>query len=246
MVLATVFAVFISTPIFICHFFYLKPSNIKELYKHKPDILTMVDTKDVFFYDEDVTFMCYRQFFPGTLDNKVLVYTVLTLNFTAVSLIIGSFLTIVFVVLRMQYRRIGPSDQRSARDKKQNRKIALMAIVTTLAVSLPWSVNNIFSLLNEITEFRNYWYGLEGFEGVHRSVRYPIYHFMVYSYYLIPVIFPLMNMLANPAVSKITKTLLSKIEQHTIVPLSMAVHQPSSSTLPLQQAKLNSVASPKM
>lgn len=211
--LATVIAVFLNFPITICQFFFLKPSNIIEFsdnYKYTYDELKKINR--YFYFDEDLI-ICYRFFFPKTLDYHVIVYFIHTCNLLAVALTILSYGVIIRTVLKLRGNQKTPSSKsldhqhqrRSERQVKQNKRIALMSLLTTTCVLTPWLLSMVVSLLLDIIDYQD-WVDTLGIDGATTLLRAN-----QYMYYIVTWIFPIMTIMANSALSRAAKEMLTNL-----------------------------------
>ena len=211
--LGTIIAVFLNFPITICQFFFLKPSNIIEYsdnYKYEYEYLK--NSTGYFFFDRRLS-ICYRYFFPKTLDYHVIVYFIHACNLLAVALTILSYGVIIRTVLKLRGNQKTPSSKsidhqhqrRSERQVKQNKKIALMSLLTTTCVMTPWLLSMVVSLLLDIIDWED-WIGSLGIDGSTKLLRAN-----QYLYYIVTWIFPIMTIMANSALSRAAKELLTNM-----------------------------------
>ncbi|KAL5267171.1 hypothetical protein ACHWQZ_G004270 [Mnemiopsis leidyi] len=217
-ILATSVAVFLNFPITICQFFFLKPSDI--LKNHNPEydaksVADIVSSKNFYSYEEHEV-LCYRWFFPGTLDYRIIVYFIHTCNILAVVLVLFSYAVILrtVMIMREKQRRhpqinADHEAKRADRLRKQNRKIALMSLMTTTCVLAPWFLSLVLSLLMDIVGYR-----------------FPtkVLRSSMFLYYVVTWIFPVMAIMTNSALSRATRDVLVNITRIdlTIVANSMA------------------------
>ncbi|KAL5267168.1 hypothetical protein ACHWQZ_G004267 [Mnemiopsis leidyi] len=204
--IATFSAVFITLPVTIAQFYFLFPGNIQ---KHWPqNFKVIVEKSQYFFYDQDIH-LCYRYFFVGTLDYKIIVYFINAVNTVAAFLIAFSFIVIAFAVLKSRGLKNEGDNLRSPsfnkrkiiRDKqrkRQNFRIARMSIFSTSCVILPWFPSCILSLI----DYSGFYDAL----GVDWTMN--LSRFVQFLFYLVPWFFPLMVMATNPDIARANKLLV--------------------------------------
>ena len=212
---ATFVAVFLNLPITVCQFFFLKPSDILEQYSFTQDI---VSSGTYYNYNEHEV-LCYRWFFERTLDYHIIVYFIHTCNILAVVLVLFSYTIILQTVMKMRWKQRGqaPSNtdheaRRVERERKQNRKIALMSLLTTTCVLAPWFLTLIVSLLMDIVGYGNI------SNSLGRDVATKILRSSMFIYYIVTWIFPIMAIMTNSALSRATRDVLinmTKIDMAT-------------------------------
>ena len=208
-IVGTFLAIFVTLPITIVQFFFIFPSNIVEKYYqgHHVDKVEY-NLRTFYWYDKHLK-ICYRVFFPGTIDYKVIIYFIHTVNFIAVSLIVASFIVIATVVMKSRIFKqnagaVSTSEQEQrTRHRKQNFKIARLSVISTLCVLLPWFPSMVISVLFDVLSTRMHQIGDDWSFFLLRSNQY--------LYYLVPWTFPLMAILTNPSVSRANKALVSNL-----------------------------------
>ena len=208
-IVGTFLAIFVTLPITIVQFFFIFPSNIVEKYYHGYHVdLVEYNLRNFYWYDKHVK-ICYRTFFPGTIDYKVIIYFIHTVNFIAVSLIVASFIVIATVVMKSRIFKqnagaVSTSEQEQrTRHRKQNFKIARLSVISTLCVLLPWLPSMVISVLFDVIGPRMYQIGDDWRIFLLRSNQF--------LYYLVPWTFPLMAILTNPSISRANKALVSNL-----------------------------------
>ena len=213
-IVGTFLATFVTLPLTIVQFFFILPSNIVKIYEIFAIDLTkfhIYDLTKFYYYDENIT-ICYRKFFPGTIDYKVIVYFIHTINFIAVSLIVASFIVIAKVVIKSRRFKLhnagGASSneqEQRTRHRTQNFKIARMSVISTSCVLLPWLPSLVMSVLIELV----------GVLTINQTLGEDWTIFLLrlnqYLYYLVTWSFPLMAILTNPAVSRTNRALVSNL-----------------------------------
>ena len=224
MILATCTAMFINFPIAICQFFYLRPSEIishiadQKIFKatNLGENLTSIIERGRYYYYDEYLDICYRWFFEGTTDYKIIFFYIHTCNLTAVALVIFSYAVVIHTVLKLRAKQgikhITSRDQihqihqkRAERQKKQNKKIALMSLLTTTCVLAPWFLSMIFSLLIDILGQQRIVdkLGTKGSTSVFRTNQY--------LYYIVTWVFPIVTIMANSSISRATTDMLNHI-----------------------------------
>ena len=206
---ATFIAVSINFPILICQFFFIKPSNISEVY---PVAFAKFDDK-FYFYDKLIN-ICFRFYFPGTLDYKIIINYILTTNVAAVALVILSYAAVVRVVIKGRSlargnivgNLVGSEDNKKRIDryKKQNKKIAMISILTTSLVLLPWLPTFVISIIDGADNT-----AIQSTLGIMRTTR--LRRASQCLFYLLPWVFPLMTILGTPAISRASKDIVISI-----------------------------------
>ena len=220
----TFLAIFVTLPITIVQFFFIFPNNIVEIYNIHDELdltkFPIFDLTKFYWYEKNLK-ICYRKFFDGTIDYKVIVYFIHTVNFIAVSLIVASFIVIATVVMKSRRFKhnagaVSTSErEQRTRHRKQNFKIARLSVISTLCVLLPWLPSMVLSVLIDVLGERMYQIGDDWIEFLLRSNQY--------LYYLVTWSFPLMAILTNPSVSRANKALVSNLfNQNTTIYINNA------------------------
>ena len=234
---ATFVAVFLNLPITVCQFFFLKPSDILKKHGSFEDI---VSSGTYYNYNEQEV-LCYRWFFEKTVDYHVIVYFIHTCNILAVILVVLSYCIIIHTVLGMRWKQRGqpPSNtdqetRRVERERKQNRKIALMSLLTTTCVLAPWLLSLIVSLLMEIVGYENI------SNSIGQDVATKILRSSMFIYYVVTWIFPIMAIMTNSALSRATRDVLINITKidMTVVANSVARFNNNGNNNPRSQANV--------
>lgn len=187
----------------ICQFVYIKPSNIAAIY---PDAF---ESFDKFYFYDNLINICYRFFWPGTLDYKIIINYILISNITAVLLVILSYVVIVRVVVKSRSmvkaskaNLVG--NLRTDRYKKQNKKIAMISIMTTSLVLLPWLPVLVISVIDGADTL-----AIQNTLGPLHTTR--LRRASQYLFYLLPWIFPLMTIIGTPAISRASKNIIHSL-----------------------------------
>jgi len=200
----TFFAFFLQFPITVCHFFYLKPSNIIE--KWGQDYWDLYGD-NVFLYMNKYK-ECVRFYWPGTFDQYMIVYFVLSMNLIAVFLMVLSFAIIISVVLKSRQalgvtrQSFHEHERKRKQQKRQNFKIGLRSISLTFCTALPWFPNLVMSVILTIEPVdTNFWYILTEITNN--------------LYYIVPWLFPFLAIVTNPAIYRETVGLVrpTRVEQ---------------------------------
>ena len=210
MLFATLFAVTIHLPLTVAHFMFLFPDNLKstiidavggdvERGTGAFDFL-MAMPMPVYYMSSKAS--CYRYFIAGSLDEGIIVNSLLALHFLALALVLLSFVAILHVILqsRKQFK------VSSFRRREQNRRVGSTAILATSFTLLPWLPNVVTSLALRVES--NYQWLLQQ----------PSDHYIWnlidatnYLYYLVPGIFPVLCMFSNPALVRIRVALVKQV-----------------------------------
>ena len=211
-IVGTFLTIFVTLPITIVQFFFIFPSNIAEIFNISDELvlpkLHYYNLTQFYGYDKNLK-ICYRKFFPGTIDYKVIIYFIHTINFIAVSLIVASFIVIATVVMKSRiFKQSAGAASTSEREqrtqhRKQNFKIARLPVISTLCVLLPWLPSLVISVLFDVLGARWYQIGGDWMDFLLRSNQY--------LYYLVTWSFPLMAILTNPSISRANKALVSNL-----------------------------------
>ena len=208
---ATFSAVFITLPVTVAQFFFLFPSNIKTVYNSAQHV-ALIENNRYYYYDDYIK-VCYRYFFPDTIDYKLIVYFINTVNALAAFLIALSFSIIAFVIVESRSLKNDSDNLKSpsfhkkriAREKKrkrQNFKIARMSIFSTSCVILPWLPSLVISTVLESVGYDS----IVGSLGIDWATN--LFRWNQFLYYLVTWLFPLMVIVTNPSVARANRLVL--------------------------------------
>jgi len=202
MSVATFVAVTILLPIQVCHFFYLKPGNIEEVAGTE----TWNKFKDNTFIYIKRNKNCYRIYFSNTFDSYFIEYYIMLMNTLAILLIVFAYIVIFAMILQSRKRFGDSSEEGRSRKKAQNMKIVKAALIMTSCSLLPWLPNLLISMFMERFPGCKKW--------LQEHLGYAAYWGMMdatnYLYYIVPWLFPLLNILTNPAIKKAYKSIRNK------------------------------------
>ena len=207
---ATFLAVFILLPITIAQFFFLFPDDIVEKYPHYQEI---VSKNNYIFYDEYIK-LCYRWFFPGTIDYRLIVIFIHTVNNLAVILVIASFAIIACTLAKSRSMPKADSiseDNRRRRNRMQNLRIVQRTVISTTSVMLPWLPSMIITTVIDTAGYRSI------VENIGQDWGMNLLRANQFLYYIAPCMFPIMAISLDPKISKITEHLRSRLCQGTQV-----------------------------
>eukprot|EP00116_Pleurobrachia_bachei_P008701 sb/3468963/ len=137
---------------------------------------------------------CGRQWVKGSFDLVFFVDWFLVFNLTAVALVIGSSLVILFT-LRRSNKKLGGDHAKQA---KLNRRVAKSSLIMTFTTLGPWLPNLLYSIF-----CMHYTCPTRGVSAVLADLTLHLYFF-------VPWVFALMNMAKNPALNKPQKEMLEK------------------------------------
>ena len=181
----------------------------------KYDILrhiTKVKEGRYYYYDENLN-ICYRQIYEGTLDYYVIFSYIHTCNLVAIALVVFAYAVVVRTVVKMRgkqsIQRSKSRDQihrRAEQKEKQNKKIALMAVLTTTCVAAPWFLSMMASLLILFVGYQQ----ISDHLGPKNSTS--ILRTNQYLYYIVTWMFPIVSIKANSALSRATTDMINNIQ----------------------------------
>ena len=209
--IATFSAVFITFPVTIAQFFFLFPSNFKELWPY--NYKYVMENGGKYYYYDNYIHLCFRYFFNGTLDYKIIVYFIHAVNAVAAFLIAFSFTVIAYAIVKSRgiknegdnlkspsfnKRKIVRDKQR----KRQNIKIARMSIFSTSCVILPWLPSFILSLILDVIDHEDV------YADIGPDWMTNLFRFVQFLYYLVPWFFPLMVIATNPDIARANRLLI--------------------------------------
>ena len=205
MCVATFIAVFITLPVTVAQFFFLFPDNIQEMWPQEYGSLIVAKDYKYYYYDQFLT-LCYRYFFPGTLDYRIIVYFINTVNAVAVLLIALSFIVIALEIMKSRNEEritVLSPEERKKRNRRQNFKIARISVFSTFCVTLPWLPSLVISV---ITDSMGYQYLIEtvGHDSATKLLRWN-----QFLYYLVSWLFPLVVIMTDPALSRASNSYIN-------------------------------------
>jgi len=199
---ATFCAVFAQLPITICHFFYLQPGEIQDKYP-----AAFAEYGQSFYIYLQKYVLCYRFYYPGTFDYKLITYFTLCVNVLALLYIVLSFAAIAWIVANTRSaaanrRRdqftgstaVQEVKRKQYQQRKQNLNIALRSLVLTVGTTLPWLPSLVMSLLLDIPNLHGKLWERHG------PALYDILDVTNYIYYIVPWLFPLLAIWSNPGI----------------------------------------------
>ena len=213
---ATFLAIFILLPITIAHFWFLFPSDIKAKYPVAFQTLVVDQDNQYYFYDKHIK-LCYRWFFPGTIDYRLIVYFIHSVNYLAVAFVATSFLVIAHAIVKSRASSLlnatGITESERTRRRETRRKVLKIAsrtVISTTVVFLPWLPSMILSTLIDIAGFSSI------DESIGRDWSTNLLRWNQYMYYIATWLFPLMVMLTDPKISRITGSLCLRLRDNLV------------------------------
>ena len=129
-------------------------------------------------------------------------YFTLATKLTAVFMVLVSYAMIFATILKSR-KSFGKKQEEGEKQKRreQNMKIAKKAAIMTGVTLLPWLPNLIMVVLFEL--------GLQEqmVESIGTSAFWKLVDATTYLFYVVPWMFPLLNILTNPVISKSLKSI---------------------------------------
>ena len=202
---STLLTLLLLLPVHVLYFYWLQPEKLKiilvEEWGWPEDYAEKVWNE--YFGKSTFTLVrryqtCERFFIPRSLDYRIKRYFTMTVSLAAVGLVLASYGVIFATILKS--RQTFGNKQRETADKlktrAQNAKIVKAAIIMTGLTLLPWLPNIILTVLFEAKLQTP----LEDLIG--REELFGIVDATNYLFYTVPWVFPLLNLLTNPVISK--------------------------------------------
>lgn len=209
MFLATLLACTILLPANICHFFWVQPHTVYRAIEETYGADVAADAwpgmeDNPFVYDEKYL-NCFRLFMFNTLDFNLIANWYTAVNLLAVVTVVFSYL-MIFLVIRRSRRAFGAEvhgGQASKGPRSQNMKIVRAAMILSCFILLPWLPQGV--VLAWLFKFRHARVWLEVNLGP--ELFWDMVDGTDFLLYMIPWVFPLLNLLTNPVLIKARRAL---------------------------------------
>ncbi|KAL5256550.1 hypothetical protein ACHWQZ_G011711 [Mnemiopsis leidyi] len=218
--LSTLLTLLLLLPIHVLYFYWLQPEKLKiilvEEWGWPKDYAEKVWNEH--FGKSPFTLVrryqtCERFYIPRSLDYRIKRYFTLSVSLAAVSLVLASY-GLIFATILKSRKTFGHKERETAdklKTRAQNAKIVKAAIIMTSLTLLPWLPNIVLTVLFEADLQEN----IESLIG--KEALFGIVDATNYLFYTVPWVFPLLNLLTNPVISKSLASFRERKKEGTVL-----------------------------